>query len=123
MRSRAICTHTTYSPWVSVVNAVFQRLDSRRKDFKDGRTFCLTIAEVNVGLKAVQLDQLPVIDSLKPMQDESVCNANRENDASPLISYIDNQIMPQSDCGNQSCSRKPGQESASSEPDKLAQDT
>ena len=67
------------------------------KDFKDGRPFCLTIAEVTVGLEAVQLDQLPVVDSLKPIQDESFCNANRENDASPLIGYVDNQIMPQFD--------------------------
>ena len=52
---------------------------------------------MNVGLEAVQLDQLPVADGLKLMQDESVCNADGENDSSPLISYVDNQIMPQSD--------------------------
>jgi len=45
---------------------------------------------VNVGLEAVQLDQLPVADGLKLMQDESVCNADGENDSSPLISYVDN---------------------------------
>jgi len=86
-QSRAIRTHTTHSSWVSVANAVFQRLDSR---WKDGRLFCLTIGEVNVGLEAVQLDQLPVADGLKLMQDESVCNADGENDSSPLISYVDN---------------------------------
>lgn len=51
------------------------------KGFQRWPRVCLTIAEVNVGLEAVQLDQRPVVDSLKPMRDESVYNANGENDA------------------------------------------
>jgi len=94
MRSRAICTHTN----LLVLGLSSERsLPAPRRSLKGFPHVLLKIAEVNVGLEAVQLDQLPVVDSLKPIQDESFCNANRENDASPLIGYVDNQIMPQFD--------------------------
>ena len=112
MRSRAICTHTN----LLVLGLSSERsLPAPRRSLKGFPHVLLKIAEVNVGLEAVQLDQLPVVDSLKPMQDESVCNANGENDASPLIKLrrqSDHAPIRQFD-GNQPCSRKPGQEFAS----------
>jgi hypothetical protein len=87
------------------------------------------MAEVNVGLEAVQLDQLLVVDSLKLVRDESVYNANGENDASPLIGYVDNQVIPQFDNSTETnpalknLAKNPPQEVNVSELGKLAQGT
>jgi hypothetical protein len=110
MRSRAICTHTN----LLVLGLSSERsLPAPRRSLKGFPHVLLKIAEVNVGLEAVQLDQLPVVDSLKLMQDESVYNANGKNDASPLTSYVDNQIMPQFENSTETnpALEKPGQES------------
>jgi hypothetical protein len=126
MQSCAICTHTKL---LALGLGGERSLRQSLKGFQRWpHGFCLAIAEVNVGLEAVQLDQRPVVDSLKLMRDESIYNADGGT-MRHLISYVDNQIMPQS--GN-STETNPALEALAknsphevniSELGKLAQDT